>query len=180
MRFHKRHRHPFTDTSRKRSFIPIKHRREQEKFPLFAAEIAESQRPVDEIMADRAIRWERAEKEARSRHARAWINYRRALRMLPAHERHAWLEYYYRVRFPLDPGYMHATLNDFLRGRYVMIDGKVFSQSGLDAEAARAAKVRGMTEEELLRAMQSPYALPHFVAMLQDERRSRHVMEAVP
>lgn len=173
MKFHKTGRFPFKDTPRKRSYILIRQRKEREKFPLFADEIGESQRTQDEEMEDRAVRWAIAEAETRSKRARDWIVVRRMLKLLPDHERCAFLEYYYRVRFPLDGSYMRCVLADGLRGGLVMVDGKVRSRSDLNAQAERDAKIKAMTEEELLRAMQSPYALPAYLERLRAERARR-------
>lgn len=173
MKFTKKGRHPFTDTARKRSYILIRQRKEREKFPLFADEIAEGQRSQDEEMADRAVRWARAEAETRSGYARQWIIVRRMLKLLPDHERHAFLRYYYRVQFPLDGGYMRSVLRTFLDGRLVMVDGEVVAQSHLDFLAARARRVLEMDDAELLRRIQSPYATGDYLDQLRAERARR-------
>lgn len=173
MKFKRHERIPFRDTSRKRAFVAIKHRREQEKFPLFSAEIAESQQDVDTIMADRAVRWTKAEAELRHERAVKWVQVRRYLKLLPDAQRHAFLEYYYRVRFPLDPGYMQSVLRTFLDGRLVYVDGVVKSKAELDFKAERSAKISRMTEEELLRAIQSPYASGDYLDELRAERQRR-------
>jgi len=179
MKFNKRPRYPFRDTARKRSFIPIKNRREQEKLPLFAELIAESQNhDVDAIMADRADRWGAAEARERSERAKKWIDLRRHLRLLPDRERLAFLAYYYRVRFPLDPGYLHSVLHDFLRGRYLMVGGAVVAKSHLDFLADRAAEIAAMPEEELLRRIQSPYADERYRDELRLERSRRFQLQS--
>lgn len=173
MKFKRWPRHPFTDTSRKRSYVAIRHRREQEKFPLFAAEIAEGQPDVDTVMRNRAERWVIAEAEERAKRARDWVAVRRWLKLLPDSERLAFLEYYYRVRYPLDGAYMRSVLADFCRGRLVMVDGRVMSQAELNFLAERRENILAMTDDELLLRMQSPYCVESYLDELRAERARR-------
>ena len=173
MKFKKQERFPFRDTGRKRSYVLIRQRKEREKLPLFADEIAESQPSVEDTMADRARRWTIAEAANRKERARQWIIVRRRLKLLPDHERQAFLRHYYRVRYPLDPGYMGATVYCFIMGRLVMHNGEVEEQAHLDFLSARATKIATMPDDELLRRMQNPYAFGEYLDLLRAERARR-------
>lgn len=173
MKFHPQRRIPFNDTARKRSYVLIRQRKEREALPLFSDAIAETQPSVDDTMADRARRWSIAEAEHRASRARDWIMIRRALKLLPDYERHAFLRYYYRVQYPLNGGYMRTVLHMFLDGRLVMHNGEIESQHHLDWLANRSRRIRDKTDEELLRSIQSPYALPDYLDELRAERQRR-------
>ncbi|WP_343609306.1 hypothetical protein [Novosphingobium sp.] len=166
-------RHPFNDTQRKRSFVGIKHKREQEKFPLFAAEIAAAQRGVDTIMQERAENWTQRQIESRAKRAMEWIKARWMLKLLPDHERKAFEAYYQRTRYPMDPGYVRTVLRMFLDGRLLMFEGRVECQAHLDFLADRAERIRLMSDDELLSRMQNRYCSGAYLDELRAERARR-------
>ncbi len=57
MRFIKSTRHPFNDTSRKRAALARKQKAEREALPLFANQIAASQKSPNDVMQARAAAW---------------------------------------------------------------------------------------------------------------------------
>jgi hypothetical protein len=154
MKFFHRPRFPFKDTPRVRAAIPRRQQRERDSLPLFAPLIAETQGSIDEVMAEREVNWKRTQATQRHKRACDWINARRILKLMPDHERHAFLEYYYRTRYPLDPGYMLGVLRMALDGRLVMHEGRVESASHLAWMRDRDAKVAAMSNEELDRQIQ--------------------------
>lgn len=63
---------PFNDSSRKRAACSRSQRRHREAFPLLAPLIAEQQPAIDDVMAQRAVRWLEDQKAYRARRAAGW------------------------------------------------------------------------------------------------------------
>lgn len=94
MRFTKRQRHPFTDTARKRAAVLARQRKDRDKLPLFADEIATTQKSVDDVMTARDKHWIRREIETRQAEADKWRAVRRRIAAMPDHERKLFLTYW--------------------------------------------------------------------------------------
>ena len=78
----------FQDTPRKRAALLRKQKKQQEAFPLFAAEIAENQPSADEVMKERAIEWDQDEIRWRAFIAKQWREVRGRFYALPAESRY--------------------------------------------------------------------------------------------
>jgi hypothetical protein len=120
MRFKRYIRHPFTDTSRKRAHVKRRQRKECEALPLFSAQIAVEQPSVDEVMSDRAQRWQCHERDDRARRAAKWREARTRLASYPDTTRAALRAYWQKCRWPADPGYLLSMLHMFDTNRLVL------------------------------------------------------------
>lgn len=106
MRFKKWQTHPFTATKRKRQAAARKLQNQRDALPLFADAIAADQPSVDQIMIDRAARWEDWERRDRQRRADTWRKARTALAAVPEPGRSAVRAYWQRCIWPADPVYL--------------------------------------------------------------------------
>jgi len=103
MKFKPRPRYgSFVETDRKRTAVLRAQKRERDRLPLFAADIARSQPTVDEIMLNRALAWALDEQAERDRLARCWRIIRRDIAALPQRQRRAIAEMAARYGGPLD------------------------------------------------------------------------------
>ncbi|MFG5379619.1 hypothetical protein [Yoonia sp. R2-816] len=118
MRFKPWARHPFTDTSRKRAALRRKQRLEREAFPLFAAQIAETQPNEDAVMQDRAEKWAVQEVRDRNRRAAQWHKARQRLDALPATQRRTLKKAWDCAPYPADPVYLLDFLHSYAVGRF--------------------------------------------------------------
>lgn len=117
MKFAKKERHgPREITSRQVKAYERSCRLKQEKFPLFAAEIAEAQRAPDEEMARRVALDVEFEQRRRDERAADWRAIRRRLSDLPAHARKAVLaRYNANPWYPRQPGFLASLIWDALK-----------------------------------------------------------------
>ena len=122
MRFRKRERYgAFQDTSRKRAAAGRAQQKQRDALPLFAEQIAEAQPSIDQVMADRAAQWEKAEAQQRAGRATAWRNARHRLAQFDEATRAAVLAYWNGHRWlPGDPSYLLDTMHSLERGRLVL------------------------------------------------------------
>jgi hypothetical protein len=113
MRFTRRERFgEFQWTSRKEAAARRSLKREQERLPLFAAQIAEEQPSIEEIRRRRTIAWTDSEQTWRQLKARHWRQARSRLRLEPVARQKIMLEYWNTHRwYPGDPLYLIAMLN---------------------------------------------------------------------
>jgi len=111
-------------TDRKRAAAVRLQRRQRDKLPLLARLIAETQPPIEVVMATRVATWITSEQQDRDRRATLW---QRARCVLDRHEptsRRVLLEYWNGHRWlPGDPMYLLDLLHGFSRGRYIIEDG---------------------------------------------------------
>jgi hypothetical protein len=123
MRFARRKRHPeFTDTSRKRAAVKRLHQRQQDKLPLFAPLIAETQKDVDTVMAERAEAWIVQEQRDRDRQAAKWREARRKL-ATTGNMRPYILKYWNEHRWlPAEPWYLLDLVHSIRKGHLVIED----------------------------------------------------------
>jgi len=124
MRFAHRPRCEYAVTDRKRAAAVRLQRRQRDKLPLLARLIAETQPPIEVVMATRVATWITSEQQDRDRRATLW---HRARCVLDRHEptsRRVLLEYWNGHRWlPGDPMYLLDLLHGFSRGRYIIEDG---------------------------------------------------------
>lgn len=118
MKFVKAQRHgPFQDTSRKRSALARKQRKEREKFPLFSVVIAEGQPEADTVMEKRAIQWDQWQQSYRDDRAAKWREARKRLAEyddnLRPRLRHLWNT----SPYPKTPAYLLDMLHSYNVGR---------------------------------------------------------------
>lgn len=163
---------PYEPTSRKRAAVVRRQRLDREKFPLFAAEIAEGQDDPDQVLADRAVHWVERQRKRRTYLAQQWIEARAQLRALPPVERAAFVRYWNRMKCPHDAGYLKSFLHMFGDGRLVMHEGEVASAHEIEWERDRKAKIADMTDDELAHMIQT-HISPLFAEWGREERRRR-------
>jgi hypothetical protein len=126
MGFKKQERHAYEDTHRKRLAALRWQRRERERFPLLAAEIAEHQPGIDSIMAARIGLWIEQSKATRTRRAEQWRTARRRIAGMDADSRAAVLAYWNGHRWlPGDPTYLLDMLHMIDRERLIR-DGMTY------------------------------------------------------
>lgn len=87
MRFHREEKIPFEWTHRKAAAALLKQKREREAMPLFASQVAATQRPIDEVRVTRERNWNEGTLKWRNQLAASWRHSRRALRALPLTEK---------------------------------------------------------------------------------------------
>lgn len=138
MRFRRHVRHPFTDTSRKRAALRRKQRLEREALPLLATLIAEQQPDEDSVMAERAVRWLRAEAETRARRALAWRKARARLRSFTTNEARALYLAWQGAPYPASPEYLLDFLHSYSVGRFTL-DRLPFDPCPRDVHGCRVA-----------------------------------------
>lgn len=118
MRFVKAERHgPYMDTSRKRAALRRKQRLEREALPLFSAQIAAQQPSEDDVMAERARRWDRWQEEHRAQRAALWRKARRRLFGYGDNTRRILRQLWNSAPYPGTPGYLLDMLHSYEVGR---------------------------------------------------------------
>lgn len=163
---------PYEVTNRKRAAVVRRQRLDREKFPLFAAEIAEGQDDPDEVLADRAIWIVERQRAQRSKRAADWLRARTILRLLSDDKRAAFLRFWNRSKFPADPTYLISALRGFALGEYILHEGEIVSAANLKWEQATRAKFAAMTDAELDHMIQT-HISPLFAEWGREERRRR-------
>lgn len=118
MRFIKSTRHPFNDTSRKRAALARKQKAEREALPLFANQIAASQKSPNDVMQARAAAWAVSEHQARMRRAANWRQARREIDAMPPRMRRKVPAAWNGAPYPADPVYLLDFLHELRVGRY--------------------------------------------------------------
>lgn len=137
MRFNRYGRYEFNDTHRKRLAFERKKRKERERYPLFADEIAESQTDVDTEMAQRQTNWIKHEIADRARRAIKWREARARLATYPEPERGKLLAYWQRCGWPGDPTYLLSMLHMYDNDR-LELNPPVFQQTEAHRKAVAA------------------------------------------
>ena len=122
MRFIKSTRHPFTDTSRKRAALARKQKAEREALPLFADQIAASQRSTDDVRQARAEAWAISQHQTRMRRAANWRKARREIDAMPPRMRTKLRAAWNGAPYPADPVYLLDFLHGLRVGRYSVDD----------------------------------------------------------
>lgn len=117
MRYKHWPRHPFADTSRKRTAVLRHQRSEREALPLFAATIAAEQPAVDDVMTVRAANWTQQERKDRAHRAAKWREARRKLASYSGYVRPALAAYWQNCGWPADPVYLLEMLHMFDTGQ---------------------------------------------------------------
>lgn len=118
MRFVKAQRHgPFVDTSRKRAALRRKQRLEREALPLFADQVAAQQPSEDDVMAARAVRWDRWQDDYRAQRAALWRRARQRLAAYGENTRRILRHLWNTAPYPGTPGYLLDMLHSFDVGR---------------------------------------------------------------
>lgn len=120
MRFNKMSKYEFNDTQRKRMAYARKQKKEQERYPLFADEIAAQQIDVDTEMAQRKTRWSKQEVNDRARRSFDWRRARAKLAGYPIPERVQLRAYWQRCGWPGDPTYLLSMLHMYENHRLDM------------------------------------------------------------
>ena len=118
MRFIKSTRHPFNDTSRKRAALARKQKAEREALPLFANQIAASQKSPNDVMQARAAAWAVSEHQARMRRAANWRQARREIDAMPPRMRRKVRAGWNGAPYPAVPVYLLDFLHELRVGRY--------------------------------------------------------------
>lgn len=117
MRFRAFGRSTFMDTERKRLILERKHQRERESLPLFSDQIAEAQPTADQVMQDRALRWEQIEQKQRAFRAQVWRRARQRFFAVPDIERKQLRDYWNNHRwFPGDAVHFSGFMDLYERG----------------------------------------------------------------
>lgn len=132
MRFLNSTRHPFTDTARKRVALARKQKAERAALPLFADEIAASQRSADDVMQARAESWAASEARTRQWRADRWRKARREIAAMPKNMRRKLRAAWDGAPYPADPVYLLDFLHDLRVGRY-SIDTLPFTPKPVNA-----------------------------------------------
>lgn len=159
-------------TSRKRSAVLIRQRKDREKLPLFGELIRETQADPDDVLRDRAASIMRNQIENRQRAAADWLRGRSAMRALPEPERGAFLRYWNRLKSPATGTYLLSYLNMLATGRLVMEGGEIDSREDVAWRAKSLAKIAAMSEADLEKMIQT-HISPMFVEWGRAERRRR-------
>jgi phytoene dehydrogenase-like protein len=117
MRFDRTGHYAFRDTERKRQAFERKKKKEQERYPLFAEQIAAEQRDVDTEMSLRRASWDRHEVSGRAQRARDWIRARAKLATYPSEVRKELQAYWSRCGWPATPTYLLSMMHMHDTGR---------------------------------------------------------------
>src|SRR5476649_724598 len=153
MRFNRFGQCEYQDTLRKRAAFLRKQLKEQQRYPLFAEQIAAEQIGVDLEMEQRKTNWSKRFAEDRSRRAMKW---REARAKLAQHPRRSELaSYWKRCGWPGDPVYLLSMLHMFDNGR-LDLNPPVLRQTEAHREAVRATLSRIHAEVAARRAAQTP------------------------
>ncbi len=117
MRFDTAGHYEFRDTDRKRQAFARKQKRELERYPLFAEEIAEGQHDVDTEMSERRRHWNKHQVSDRLQRAQDWRVARSKLAKYPDAERRELLAFWQRCKWPGTPTYLLSMLHMYQHGR---------------------------------------------------------------
>lgn len=159
-------------TNRKLKAAERRLRLDRQKFPLFAAEIAESQPTPEELLDARARSIVTNQQDNRDRAARNWWRARAELRAIPEPDRSAFVRYWDRCKCPGNASYLLTYMNMFRDGRLIVHEGEVKAKSDVEWERDRKAKIAAMTDGELDRMIQT-HISPLFAEWGREERRRR-------
>lgn len=163
----------YHETPRKRAAVLVSQRRQREKLPLFADQIAEQQPSVDEVIAARHEYFPRAQQERRDKLAADWREVRARVAALPDDIRKPFLAYWNNHRWlPGDPSYLGSAVREVEQGGLVLHEGKLVSRHNLEWERSTKAKIAAMSDGELDRHIQT-HISPLFVEWGREERRRR-------
>lgn len=159
-------------TNRKLKAAERRLRLDREKFPLFAAEIAESQPTPEEMLDARGRAFVANQQANRDREARNWWRARAELRAIPNPDRAAFIRYWDRCKCPGTATYLLTYINMFRDGRLVVHEGEVRPRSDVEWERERKAKIAAMTDLELDVMIQT-HISPLFAEWGREERHRR-------
>lgn len=152
-------------------------RLDREKFPLFAAEIAEGQPTPEELLDARASAFVSNQQANRDREARNWRRARAELRAIPEPDRSAFIRYWNRSKCPGNAGYLLSYMNMFRDGRLIVHEGEVRPKSDVEWEQGVKAEMAAMTDLELDTMIQT-HISPLFAEWGREERRRRAELSA--
>lgn len=157
MRFDRFGQYEYQDTHRKRAAFLRKQVKEQQRYPLFAEQIAAEQIGVDQEMAQRTANWSKRFAEDRARRAMKWREARAKLAQHP--DRAELAAYWQRCRWPGDPTYLLSMLHMYDNGR-LDLNPSVFRQTEEHRRAVRETIARIRAEVAARRAAQPAYLTP--------------------
>lgn len=142
MRFTPHHGiYAYVRTNRKLKAAERRLRLDREKFPLFAAEIAESQPTPEELLDARGKAFVENQQANRDREARNWWRARAELRAIPEPGRAAFVRYWDRCKCPGNAVYLLTYINMFRDDRLIVHEGEVRPRSEVEWERDRKAKI---------------------------------------
>ncbi|HZU91402.1 MAG TPA: hypothetical protein VE993_19275 [Stellaceae bacterium] len=107
----------FEDTPRKRAALARSQEAQRERLPLLRELIAERQPGADEVMAQRAERWAKAQQEERDRRAQLWRQARAQLAGYGDDLRRRLITLWKDATYPADPAYLLDLLRAIDTGR---------------------------------------------------------------
>ena len=178
MRFTPHHGiYAYERTNRKLKAAERRLRLDREKFPLFAAEIAESQPTPEELLDARGRAFVENQQANRDREARNWWRARAELRAIAEPDRAAFIRYWDRCKCPGNAGYLLTYINMFRDGRLIVHEGEVRPRSDVEWERDRKAKIAAMPDLELDVMIQT-HISPLFAEWGREERRRRAELRA--
>ena len=163
-------------TNRKLKAAERRLRLDREKFPLFAAEIAESQPAPEELLEARGKAFVANQQDNRDRAARNWWRARAELRAIAEQDRAAFVRYWDRCKCPGNATYLLTYINMFRDGRLIVHEGEVRPRSDVEWERDRKAKIAAMTDLDLDVMIQT-HISPLFAEWGREERRRRSIVE---
>lgn len=166
-------------TNRKLKAAERRLRLDREKFPLFSAEIAESQPTPEELLDARGKAFVANQQDNRDRAARNWWRARAELRAIPEPDRAAFVRYWDRCKCPGNATYLLTYINMFQDGRLIVHEGEVRPRSDVEWERDRKAKIAAMTDLDLDVMIQT-HISPLFAEWGREERRRRATVEECP
>jgi len=152
MRFDRFGQYEFQDTRRKRAAFLRKQLKEQQRYPLFAEQIAAEQIDVDQEMVQRKAGWSKRFAEDRAQRAQKWRVGRAKLSQHAA--RVELLAYWQRCSWPGDPTYLLSMLQMYDGGR-LDLNPPVLRQTEAQRVAVRATITRIHAEVASRRAAQT-------------------------
>ncbi len=178
MRFTPHHGiYAYERTNRKLKAAERRLRLDREKFPLFAAEIAESQPTPEELLDARGKAFVENQQANRDREARNWWRARAELRAIPEPGRGAFVRYWDRSKCPGNASYLLTYINMFRDGRLIVHEGEVRPRSEVEWERDRKAKIAAMSDLQLDLMIQT-HISPLFAEWGREERRRRAELSA--
>lgn len=164
-------------TNRKLKAAERRLRLDREKFPLFAAEIAESQPTPEELLDARGKAFLENQQANRDREARNWWRARAELRAIPEPDRATFIRYWNRCKCPGNAAYLLTYMNMFRDGRLIVHEGEVRPRCDVEWERDRKAKISAMTDLELDVMIQT-HISPLFAEWGREERCRRAELQA--
>ena len=164
-------------TNRKLKAAERRLRLDREKFPLFAAEIAESQPTPEELLDARGRAFVENQQANRDREARNWWRARAELRAIAEPDRAAFIRYWGRCKCPGNACYLLTYINMFRDGRLIVHEGEVRPRSDVEWERDRKAKIAAMSDLELDVMIQT-HISPLLAEWGREERRRRAELSA--